>query len=141
MSLMIRPAGVDDVAALQRLFVELGYPPKGRDLVTRLQETVPGREVLVAQVQGTVVGVLVWQLQSPLHVDERWGRVSALVVSDTVRSQGVGAALLAAAEQQARAAGCVQLELSSGERRVDAHRFYEREGYEERRKRLVKRWG
>jgi GNAT superfamily N-acetyltransferase len=51
-----------------------------------------------------------------------------LVTDKAQRSRGVGATLLAAAGEWARARGCNHLELTSGLGRVDAHRFYEREG-------------
>jgi GNAT superfamily N-acetyltransferase len=54
--------------------------------------------------------------------------VEDLAVDPERRSQGIGAALLAAARAWARERGAVHLELDSAEARTDAHRFYEREG-------------
>ncbi len=51
-----------------------------------------------------------------------------LVVDSARRSGGVGKALLDAATEWAREHGCTHLELGSGAGRVDAHRFYRREG-------------
>jgi GNAT superfamily N-acetyltransferase len=51
-----------------------------------------------------------------------------LVVRKDNRGRGVGRQLLDAATEWARAHDCTHLELSSGSGRVDAHRFYEREG-------------
>jgi len=51
-----------------------------------------------------------------------------LVTDKDQRGRGVGAALLAAAGEWARGHGCNHLELTSGLGRLDAHRFYEREG-------------
>lgn len=59
------------------------------------------------------------------HVPDRWAPLSALVVDDVQRSCGIGAAPLQVAEAFAREHGC-------------AHRFYERQGYREKRVRLVK---
>lgn len=56
-------------------------------------------------------------------------RLEAVVVDERARSGGIGAAMVAAAEDWGRARGARFVELSSGERRVDAHRFYERLGY------------
>jgi GNAT superfamily N-acetyltransferase len=61
----------------------------------------------------------------------RYGRrcwVEDLAVDPAQRSLGIGAALLAAAREWARSRGATHLELDSGERRIEAHRFYEREG-------------
>jgi len=60
-----------------------------------------------------------------------WGRflyIDDLVTSSEHRSQGYGAALLRWIRAYARSQGCEQLHLDSGMQRVDAHRFYEREG-------------
>ena len=94
--------------------------------------------VLVAQEGDTVVGVAVVHVMAPLHVPDRWALLSALVVDNAQRSGGIGAALLQAAEAYAREHGCAQLELSSNVVRTRAHRFYERQGYREKRVRFVK---
>lgn len=46
------------------------------------------------------------------------------------RSQGIGALMVARAEEEARARGCGLVELTSNAGRIAAHRFYERLGYE-----------
>lgn len=63
-----------------------------------------------------------------------WGRflyVDDLVTDESRRSRGHGRALLAWLHDEARRQGCVQLHLDSGKRRVDAHRFYLREGFDD----------
>jgi len=60
-----------------------------------------------------------------------WGRfmyVDDLVTLPSERSNGYGSALLKWLQDQAHQAGCAELHLDSGVQRVDAHRFYEREG-------------
>jgi len=51
-----------------------------------------------------------------------------LVVRREWRARGVGKQLLDAATEWARERGCTHLELGSGIGRIDAHRFYLREG-------------
>jgi len=53
--------------------------------------------------------------------------VDDLVTDSTHRSRGHGRRLLSWLVTEARAHGCVQLELDSGVQRFDAHRFYFRE--------------
>ena len=53
--------------------------------------------------------------------------VDDLVTDSDDRSRGYGGKLLAWLNDEARAHGCVQLELDSGVQRFDAHRFYFRE--------------
>ncbi|MGD8587372.1 MAG: GNAT family N-acetyltransferase [Chromatiales bacterium] len=60
-----------------------------------------------------------------------WGRflyVDDLVTLPAHRSKGHGAKLLAWLKVYAAAAGCLQMHLDSGLQRLEAHRFYEREG-------------
>ena len=51
---------------------------------------------------------------------------------------GVGHALVEHVEEQARARGCVQLDVSSRDRREDAHAFYRRLGFADVSRRFVK---
>jgi GNAT superfamily N-acetyltransferase len=138
--MILRPARAGDAAALSELFGQLGYPASVEEVRARL-ETRGGASVhsLVAELDGAVGGVINIHLLEPLHEPGRWALVSSLVVRDTLRSSGIGAALLAAAEDLAWDAGCSTIELSSSERRIRAHAFYERQGFEEVRKRFVKR--
>jgi GNAT superfamily N-acetyltransferase len=58
--------------------------------------------------------------------------IEDLAVHPEHRSRGVGKALLDAAKAWARERGATHLELDSAEGRTDAHRFYEREGFDYR---------
>jgi ribosomal protein S18 acetylase RimI-like enzyme len=66
------------------------------------------------------------------------GRLIALVVDEELRGVGVGRALVEHVEEGARAAGCVQLDLSSSDRRQDAHAYYRRLGFADVSRRFVK---
>ena len=136
----IREAASADVERIAALFGQLGYPNDAAQLARRLAAVPAGdtMRVLVAQEGDTVAGVAVVHVMAPLHVPDRWALLSALVVDDAQRSGGIGAALLQAAEAFAREHGCAQLELSSNVARTRAHRFYERQGYREKRMRFVK---
>ena len=66
-----------------------------------------------------------------LGLNLAWGRflyVDDLVTLPAARSLGYGAALLTELHRHARELGCQELHLDSGVQRLDAHRFYEREG-------------
>lgn len=62
----------------------------------------------------------------------RVAQVISLFVAAQARGQGVGAALLADAEALARARGASVVSLVSNKVRLDAHRFYRAQGYEQR---------
>lgn len=57
--------------------------------------------------------------------------IMELIVSREVRSKGIGAALLKAAREQAIQHHCIQFEVTSNQKRKQAHRFYQREGLEQ----------
>ena len=88
----------------------------------------PEAAVLVAEHRGELLGLCTAYLDmNSVRFGPRcW--VEDLAVSPDHRSQGVGKALLDAAKAWARERGATHLELDSAETRVDAHRFYEREG-------------
>lgn len=68
-----------------------------------------------------------------IHEKLAWGRflyVDDLVSDEHTRSQGAGKAMIAWLKDYARQQGCVQLHLDSGMHRKDAHRFYDREGFD-----------
>jgi GNAT superfamily N-acetyltransferase len=56
-------------------------------------------------------------------------KLESVQVRSDRRSQGIGARMIAFAEEAAKARGAAVLELTSNKRRTDAHRFYERLGY------------
>ena len=83
--------------------------------------------VLLAEETGRQVGFCTAYLD--MH-SVRYGYrvwVEDLAVDPERRSLGVGKALLDAAKAWAKERGATHLELDSGDARLDAHRFYERE--------------
>ena len=61
-----------------------------------------------------------------------------MVVDEAVRGRGIGAELVRAAERALGERGCYMIEVTSHVRRADAHRFYERLGYEKTSVRLTR---
>jgi ribosomal protein S18 acetylase RimI-like enzyme len=90
-----------------------------------------GNELLVAEANGEVVGCLQLTVIPGLS---RMGALRAQIegvrVSSTHRGQRIGEALVDAATERAKTLGCVLVQLTTDRRRLDAHRFYERLGFE-----------
>ena len=97
-----------------------------------------GRVVLAAELDGAVVGCLSTSVMRVLHRPAPVGRISMMVVDEALRSRGIGAQLVHAAEAALAAQGCYMVEVTSHVRRTEAHRFYERLGYEHTSVRLAK---
>lgn len=135
----VRPATAGDCAALERLIGQLGYEASARDIGPRLAAMEQaGLAVLVAEHGGRVVGCLSTSVMRVLHRPAPVGRISMMVVEEDFRGRGIGAALVRAAEQALVAQGCQLVEVTSNLARADAHRFYERLGYDRTSVRLAR---
>ena len=64
-----------------------------------------------------------------------------MYVDPSVRSRGIGKALIQAVVDFARQQGAQQIEDTSNKVRVDTHRFYEREGFHKTHDKLVWKGG
>jgi GNAT superfamily N-acetyltransferase len=127
----IRDASAADVPALAALVAELGYPTPEATMAVRLDAMIDaGEKVLVAERDGDVVGLLTLHVTPVLHRPTAVGRLTALVVAERARGAGVGRSLVAAAEHILAARGCALIEVTSNQRRTDAHAFYQRLGYD-----------
>ena len=87
-----------------------------------------GGQMCVVVKNSAVVGVAVFRVfehtfnNIAFYVDD-------LITDEAHRSMGVGHALIAYLEQEARALGCTCISLESGTHRTMAHKFYFREGF------------
>jgi predicted N-acetyltransferase YhbS len=136
---LVRLAEPRDCGALARLIGQLGYDAIADDVAERLAAMqAEGRLVLVAELDGEVVGCLSTSVMRVLHRPAPLGRISMMVVDEALRGRGIGAALVRAAEKALAERGCRLVEVTSNLRRAEAHRFYERLGYERTSVRLAK---
>jgi GNAT superfamily N-acetyltransferase len=138
-SLTVREATAADYQPLLGLLDDLdesmyGGRSHGRDDELRaLFDSIlgdPDQRLFVAEDAGKLVG------SAHLLVLRHLGRslprsavVEGVVVATTHRRAGVGAALMRALADAARAAGCYKLALTSNLARGGAHRFYSRLGW------------
>jgi GNAT superfamily N-acetyltransferase len=136
----IRDAERTDAAALVPLLEQLGYPAGEEAVLRRLErmKASPADRLFVAELDGSVVGFAGLQVSPSLEDDRDAAKVSAIVVDEAFRRRGVGAALLAAVEAEARDRGCGLVFLTTAERRAEAHEFYRRLGWEETGRRFAK---
>ena len=138
----VRTAKASDCRALQRLIGQLGYEVTEAQVAERLTDMErEGRLVLVADLDGEVVGCLSTSVMRVLHRPAPVGRISMMVVDSAVRGRGIGAELVRSAEEALVAGGCQLVEITSNLARIDAHRFYERLGYQRTSVRLAREPG
>jgi GNAT superfamily N-acetyltransferase len=127
----IRPMRAGDAEAVAVLAGQLGYPSSTQEVHERMRHVL-GRDdaaALVAEDAGRVIAWLHVEMRRSLVADHE-AQVMALVVDEACRSRGIGAAMMAAAEDWARRQGADRLRVGSRVTRTDAHRFYERLGYD-----------
>lgn len=150
MSVVVREARADDLEAIVRLHEEdtLGshgdaWRPDTKAAYEAAFAAIARsaeNHLFVACEDDAVVGT--FQLTFIPNLTGRGAlrvKVESVKVKAARRSQGVGAVMMAHAEAVARAAGARLLELTSHSARVDAHRFYERLGYDQSHKGFKKR--
>lgn len=130
------PAGKDDVPSIVSAYEWLFAPP-GRRPSTWDVDRARGRlNKLIVSPVGTVLAAkrnlqLVGFCTIYLDIESvRFGQrawVEDLAVHPEYRSQGIGKLVLNSAKEWAKSTGATHLTLESSVRRLDAHRFYERE--------------
>jgi GNAT superfamily N-acetyltransferase len=132
-----------DAGAVAQLLTTLGYPCTEDEALDRLEalRQSPDQELWLAHRDGEAVGLLALHIFYYLPLGARTCRVTALAVAEHAQRGGVGKMLLYAAENRARQAGAVRIELTSAAHRNEAHAFYRACGYNEGALRFMKRLG
>ena len=125
----IELATAADAGALAALSGELGYPSTASEIVSRLGALPGDHRVWVARSGEGVVGWIHAYVARHLVLDP-YVEIGGLVVAEGARGHGIGPRLIEQACAWARALGCERVGVHSNVVRVDAHRFYEREGLE-----------
>ncbi|MGZ3273167.1 MAG: N-acetyltransferase family protein [Caulobacteraceae bacterium] len=143
MTFLIRPAAEADLPALVALLagdilgrerddpslpLDPGYARAFAEIRAR-----PDLHLMVGELDGEVVATLQLAFIPGLARKGAWRAiVEAVHVRADRRSQGLGARMIAWAADAARARGdCPFLQLTTDKRRKDAHRFYERLGFQQ----------
>lgn len=137
----LRIAVLNDAPELSRLLTALGHPRSAEQIQERWADWAEaGNEAIVAaEPSGRLLGVIKLHRMIVLHRPEPVGRITSLIVDANNGAGGIGKSLVAAAESNLFAAGCGLIEITSNDRLVDAHAFYEHLGYGRTSSRLAKR--
>ena len=87
---------------------------------------------LVYEFEGEIVGMLNMRFEMQMHHAGMVAEILEFAMSGQHRSQGIGHELFAEACRIARSESCTFIEAVSNQVRRDAHRFYLREGMQNR---------
>ncbi len=130
---MIRYAKETDRKALYHLICELEETKLDQEAFFRIFADQLSDErylCLVYERDHAVIGVCNVRMENQLHHCARIAEIMELSVSSSLRSQGIGKQLLDHAYTLVKQQGCMQMEVSSNQKRIHAHHFYEREGFD-----------
>lgn len=136
----LRDANPGDAPRLVELIHELGHEVTEKQVrknLVVLKKT--GETPLVATVDKKVVGLVGMHRMVTVHRPASVGRIPVLVVAKDAQGLGLGRMLVDAVEQWCRKKGCQLIEVTSNDRRADAHAFYRHMGYERSSIRFFKR--
>lgn len=129
-AVVLRPATLEDAPRIAALLSDEGYPAGPSDIVARLGRLDPPSGVVVATLEGEVLGFIAVHLMPRFEHGDWIARVLALVVDAGVRERGIGRLLMADAERIGREHGAVFVEVTAGHHRPDARRLYESLDYD-----------
>ncbi len=130
MKILIRAPQPPDIPAIVRLISELASTagetsPITPDYVSRYL-TSPASQLLLAEVDGEVVGLLSYSIRPNLYHAGDCCLIEELIVSQGRRGQGIGRALLA--ELMLRLTGCKEISVGVLAENTAALEFYRRQG-------------
>lgn len=136
--ILIRTAVPDDAACIARLSGQLGYPSNPDVMHARLTDLShdPTRAAYVALRSGLVAGWIEIAVRNSLESGS-FSEILGLVVDESARRSGIGAALLAAARKWTKDNGQARLRVRTNIKREDAAKFYVREGFRELKQQRV----
>lgn len=140
MDFVIRSAGEADEALLYGMLCDLENEVLDPDSFGSIYRANLQNERIgyfIAEVEGQAIGMAGCYVQLLLHHAAPVGEIQEMYVDPTVRSKGIGKALIQAVFDYARQQGAHQVEVTSNKVRVDTHRFYEREGFHKTHDKLV----
>jgi GNAT superfamily N-acetyltransferase len=129
----VRCADPTDAAEVCRLLAALGYPAEVEGVRERIAsfDTSHRDHVLLAELDGQVVGLLTLSLTPRFAEPGMFSRITALAVDPSAQRDGVGRGLVTEAERIAAANESTLMQVNSGRRpeRAAAHAFYVALGY------------
>ncbi|HEV2593921.1 MAG TPA: GNAT family N-acetyltransferase [Sphingomicrobium sp.] len=135
----IRQARSGDAGRLAELINELGHEINTKQVSRNLTSLIKSGEApLVATIDGKIVGLCGIGKRVLITRPAPLGRITSLIVTGEFQGHGIGRMLVEAAEAWMRQNGCALVEVTSNDRRAEAHAFYRHLGYERTSIRFVK---
>jgi N-acetylglutamate synthase-like GNAT family acetyltransferase len=130
---MIREAKVEDWKDISELLEQLGYSETEAFMQGKIEQLIlhPDEELLVFEEDHKVIACISMHYIPQLGLAGDTAIISYLVVSNAIRSKGIGRMLEEYCTNLARKRNCDRIQVHCHSRRTDAHRFYARQGFTE----------
>lgn len=137
--MQFRRAKADDLPAIISLLVDdalgAGRESRAGDAYAHAFAQIdrdPNQLLAVAELDGQVIGTLqLTFLQGLSRGGAIRGQIEAVRIASHLRGQGIGQQMIAWAVATCRSRGCTMVQLTTDKSRGDAHRFYDRLGFEQ----------
>jgi GNAT superfamily N-acetyltransferase len=131
----------DDLPFIVRQIVEDSVVPTGDDPTASdphyaaafaVIDADPNQEIWIAELDGEPVGSFQLTYIPGLMRRGMWrGQVEGVHIAPAHRNKGLGAEMMQFAVERCRERGCGVVQLTSNKKRLDAHRFHRRLGFEQ----------
>ena len=139
-NIFIREAKESDLPAIENLALQLiesmeskeGIDLQGiyKNFRNLLKDS--NSHILVAEVNGTVVGFISFAIHRTLLHIGLSGLIDELIVDKKHRGKGIGKQLVYAAIEKCKHIGCYEIEVTTEFTNINARKFYKSCGFEER---------
>lgn len=137
----IRKAQLSDAPVLVKLLEQLDYPNTESFIEEKLKAMLihPDEDFFVYELEGKVLAMMSVHYIPQIALKGDFAHISYFSVEGDARSTGIGKAMEEHCTRLAMKRGCDRIELHCNQRRMQAHKFYYRQGYEESPKYLMKK--
>ncbi len=137
----IRKAVPSDARAVAGLIGQLDYDITLESIRKKIENFSRDENalLLVYLVDGAVAAFISLFFIPQIALEGSFARISYFCVDEKYRGRKIGEAMENYCVEESRRRGCDRIELHSHSRRVDAHRFYKKHGYEESPKYFIKK--
>lgn len=139
-SIEFSDATIEDADALLSLIHQLDHIISKETLLNNLKRNFEDKNlrIFVAKENNKVIAFTELQFTQFIHEENLRARLTSFCVDGKYRNNKIGAAFLAFIENYCKENHYTKIELTSNIRRINAHRFYERNGYTFASKRFYK---
>jgi GNAT superfamily N-acetyltransferase len=136
----IRKATLKDQGAIKNLLDQLEYPGTEHFLPQKIEALLnhPDSVLLVYELDEKVLAVMTIFFIPQLALSGDFARISYFAVDRDARSKGIGKEMEEYCTRLALERNCDRIEVHCHQRRTAAHRFYQRQGYVDSPKYLMK---